>query len=576
VIKTITAKAVHYSRKLTIFYKTKNAQKWGYRVLLIVSVILLFGTTLYGAVESGKYFSISSDAIVDPYLFANGLHRHTIVLPDQHTNILKLPLFYLEGNIPYHYLTLVTISSLLVVVSVVAWAYLLIYIFGKRYTILILALLSALMFSSALLNINLGETTVRNIEFPISLWFIIIINRVLMGLKRDRKANIFFGLGCILYCLVVAGDNYFEYAISLPILLVLIWYWVQSRTFSIQMFKASSLVVVTSLIAVLIKLLLIKTGIIVTFKSAIPPLVTYNNLWPSITTAVNQFLGLQGASIFDTSATIHTFAIFVNFALIIVGIVGFILILRHANTHYRDHRRLTENNSFLFTTGAVSFFTVFWVYVLSGEVVQTLSNGQVVSLGQIRYIAFLPFLLLISVIWVIRNYYSNHRLLMALVIAVSFMEVATTYSTQKAFYADTIMATTPTKATLSTIVVDLHKDKVSEVVTGYWYGATVRFLSHDTIDFAPIDSCNIPFNFNVREDWYQPRNGEKTALIVDRSGPDASYWAGCSSQTLTALYGMPVKQQEVSDPTTQENLSIWVYNYDVRSRLQPYPVEPGQ
>jgi len=540
-----------------------------YILALSTAVLLLLGVTMYGAYNSSDFFSNGSDALADTYLFTNP-HLHSIVLPEQHPNILKFPIFYIQGLFPYHYTSFTLVNILIVLITVAAWSLLLIRLFGARrtYTLLILILFSLLILCSPTLDINLTELSIRNIEFPIALWFIFTINRLLRGMPASRKQWAWTSLCCLLYCLTLAGDNYFEYAISLPLILVIIWYWVQSKKFSRNMFKILVLIALMSIVAAFIKLIVVKTGIILLYKPVTPStIVNYNLIGPSFTVAFQQLLTLEGANIFGQAIGSATLYELLDFGLLITSIIGLSLVFCSISKSYRKHARLIHGNDFIYMTIAVSFFMVFSVYIFSGQVVQMLSNGQVASLGQGRYIAFMPLLGLIGIMWLIKTYSQKRTSLVVLLIVGSIMGMATSIPTIRSSFVDTIASTKPSRTVLAQTINDLHQDQVSEVLTGYNYGPPLTFWSDNTISTASILNCNQPFLFNVRKDSYSPHNHTRTALVIDR--PDAVWW-NCSNRMIMNIYGVPSKEQIVPDETAGPYTEIWVYNYDVRQKLLPF------
>jgi hypothetical protein len=533
-----------------------------------MAMLLLLSSALYGAEKGSNFYATGSDALVYTYLIGDGLHSHTIALPDQHTNLLKLPIFYLQSLFPYHYTSYMIMSILLMLIAIAAWSYLVIKLFGNKYRVIILTLLAAVLFTSVVLNLSIVETTVRNIEFPIALWFIFIIHKILKGEKQTPKELTVTIIACALYGLMLAGDNYFEYAISLPLVLVILWYWLQSRIFTRQMRNAILLVVVMGLLSVIFREVLSKTGMIITYKSG-PALtiVTLHNLAPSITTALTQLLDMQGANIFGATIGLKTLSLFMDFGILAVGTAGLLIILARANRDFRKAVKLSQRNTFIFVSVAVSFFVTFLVYIFSGQVVNTLSNGQVVSLGQYRYIAFLPFLVLIGFIWVLKTYYDRHKLVLGLVVVSAIIVLLFSYAPIKSSYTAAVAATQPNRSMINSIVADLRQDNVKEVLTGYWYSSPIRFWSNNTIGSTPIISCNSPFFYNVREDWYRPQGDKITALVIDR--PDPIYW-NCTNNSITSIYGTPSKIQVISGTTPGSNAYIWVYNYDIRDHLTPF------
>lgn len=246
--------------------KINNNKNFIHNALLILASVLLLTVTVYSSYNASNIYSTNSDAIVASYLFGHGFTLHQVTLPLEHSNILKIPLFYIQGHLPYHFTSFMLVNIGLVLLTIGAWAFLLIRLFGRKYEIPILLLLTSLMFTSLSFNLNIVYTTVRNIEYPIALWFIFIIDRLLKELKNSRRQLVLAVIGSLLFGLVLAGDSLFYYAILLPILLVIIWYWIQSTRFTTGMVRAIGLVIATVTGASVTKLIASSSGLI-TFNS---------------------------------------------------------------------------------------------------------------------------------------------------------------------------------------------------------------------------------------------------------------------------------------------------------------------
>jgi hypothetical protein len=536
-------------------------------LLVLLCSLILVVASCYAAVQASHLYATNSDAVVDVYMFDDGLDRNQIIVPGQHANILKYPLFIAQGFFPYNLTTFIAVNGGLVVLCILLWALLLIKLFGRKYAPLILLATAALTISSTEFVINLAETTVRNIEFPLALWFIIIINNVLRQKAYTKYSRIAVILGCVLYTVMLAGDNLFIYAVSLPLLIILGGFWLQRRTLTKPMMQAIAIVIATTLGSFLLKTFMDAAGLIIASKASFSPTVVDSGLFfPSLITAGSQLLHLQGAYIFGKTIGPETATIFVNFILFLVGLLGLGLILVRLGKTYASKGKLTDNNLFIYATLALSFLFSLGVYVMTGQVVQQLANGTIVNMGQIRYLAFVPLLLLVGFVWIIKEYYSKHRWLMIGLLCLFIVEMITITPTIHRFYTKQVAALVPVIEQHDARAAYLQQEGVSDIITGYWEGSTLRFWSEDTIDFAPVNGCKYPFSINTRVDWYAPESG-KSALLVSRSGPDAQFWQ-CDDQTLMQIYGQPTSRKTVGDG------EIWIYDTDVRSRLPVYGQDP--
>ncbi len=160
-----------------------------YKTALALSVTVLLLTTVYAAFNTSNYFSTNSDALIATHQFSHGVEGNTVALPGSHANILMIPVLYVQGHLPYRYKSFTFLNIFLVLTTILAWAFLLIKLFGREYEIPIILLLSSLIFASVTFNIGIGNTTFRNIAFPLSLWFIFIIRDLLKSEMSGSPYN---------------------------------------------------------------------------------------------------------------------------------------------------------------------------------------------------------------------------------------------------------------------------------------------------------------------------------------------------------------------------------------------------
>lgn len=556
----------------------KKCHKWStdhpdliHGVFLGMSVIILASVTVYSSYYASTYQSTNSDAIVAAYLFGDGFKLHQVVLPVIHSGILKIPLFYIQGHLPYHFTSFVLVNMGLVLLTVAAWAFLLIKLFGRKYELPIVILLATLMLTAIAFNINIAYATVRNIEYPIALWFIFIINRALKKGRQSHKELAATIVGSILFSAVLAGDSLFYYAIILPILLVIIWYWVQSNKLTTETLKSGGIVALTILGASTIKIIVIFSGLSIFnnlgTSNHTTKILNFNAFFPSAGIALDQLLKVQGANIFGISINSHNLFLFLNLAILVIGVIGLLLIIIKSSIKYRVQKTIENSNDFILTVLAMSFFMTFIIYIFSGQVA-TVNNGVVTDLHQLRYLTIMPLISIVGFIWVLKTYYSTHKPLIYisffLILISSFFALKPINSQYSAY----VQNSEHFRASLIDISTILEQNHVKEALTGYWYGATLRFWSHNEINYVPKVGCNTPFNLNARDDWFTANNIAPTALVIDHSGPDAPFWV-CSNKQLIDIYGQPSKIQTASGINPNTYVYLWIYNYDVRQKLLP-------
>lgn len=543
-----------------------------YTVVLVASITLLLLTTVYAAVNTSSYFSTNSDAIIATQQFSKGVPGNTIALPGSHSNILMMPLLYVQGHLPYHYKSFVALNALLVLTTISAWALLLIKLFGRKYEVPVLVLLSSLLFASVTFNIGIGNTTFRNLGIPIALGFVFIVNALLQKSKFSRNEKLAMGVGSLLFCVLLAGDSFFIFSIVGPLVFVIFWYWFQSKKFTVNMGRVLGLVAGIVVGSVIIKwvfaaLKLVYFDYVFLGK---PTVVSYENLGPSLQVTLRQLVELQGGTIFGEVVSIKQLLAFINLGILIIGFVGLTLILVQAGKAYRASKQLAKNNEFVIVVLAASYFAVLLDYVLSGYAVIKMPDGHIIDFMNTRYLTLLPLITIASFIWVLQRYYSELRygVMLCMILVVGIIAYHPTVKT--AYALQNQNKPVPSKASVDELIGYLTANHIDEIVTDFWYGPPIRFWSSDKIQYAPVITCKYPIPFDSRADWYQPVKGKKTALIIDRGGLNFGYWS-CTDDELKQIYGEPAAQTEAAGIHPGEIVKVWVYDYDVRERLAPFP-----
>lgn len=558
----------NYEQRAQLLYKkaynyvnVPKRRSFIYYALLAFAIALLLATTVYAGYQASNTYSTDSNAVILTQQFSKGI-SFPVVLPGPHATLIIIPLIYLQGHLPYHYTSFTIVNIGLVLVTMVAWAFLLIKLFGRRYEIPILILLSSLIFTAVAFSLSIGYTTIRNIEYPIALWFVMIIAGLLKGLRYSRKQLALAAIGSILFSIVLAGDSFFNYAIILPLLVVIAWYWVQSREFTMSMVKAIVLMAAVFVGADALKLVLSKAGIIHFDYSFWGPnvILSTDKVWQSVGVALQQLLQLHGAYIFGQVVNYHNVATFFNFGLVLASIVGLGFILRNANRSYRNKEGLTSNNDFVFAVMAVSYFVAFIIYALSGYAIATLPSGQIVSDQNARYISIMPFISVIALVWLLKNYYKRHIAFIAIICAVLVVGIATSHSAVSAAYSQRTdqLELAPSRTSINNLIGILKNNDVTEVSADYWYGPIIRFWSNSTIGLAQQVGCSPPvLSTNANEFIHQ--KGINTALVIDRGGLNYDFWT-CTDPQLLQFYGTPTKEFQVQGAAPNTLTEIWIYD----------------
>jgi len=533
-----------------------------YTAILVLATLLLVLTSVWAGHKASDAYSTNSNALMLTQLFSKNT-QYPAILPGPHATLIIIPLVYVQGHLPYHYTSFTLVNIGLVVLTMLAWAYLLIKLFGRKYEVPILVLLSSLIFTSLAFSQSLAYTTIRNIEYPIVLAFVMIVAYLLKGTAFSRKQLALATLGTVLFIITLAGDSFFNYAILLPLAVVIGLYWVQSRRFTINMVKALGLTIGTFVGATLLKVALEAGGIIHFDYGFWGPqtILPVTRIWQSVGVALTETLQMHGAYILGQVINFKNVAVFINFGLMIVGISGLLMILARANRSYRKQDELSSDYSFVLVVMAVSFFVIFLMYAVSGYAIATLPSGQIVSAKNARYISFLPLITAIGLVWILKNYYAKHTLFTVLICLALLTGIVTSYpSIRTAYLSHTQdLELAPPRESVDQIVDILKQNKVTKVTTDYWYGPVVRFWSNESILVTPQVGCDASTLANPNNRKFTQQQNQNVALIIDRGNLNYGFWQ-CSDEQLIELYGAPTKNFEVVGAGANPPVKIWVYN----------------
>lgn len=549
-----------YSKKVTRLSRSTSESLRIQNALIVGGVLLLSAVSVYSAIQTSRITVNSSDALVHTHLVGDGIKNAGIRLQPEHTNLLKFPLFYLQAKLGYSYESFVALNVFLTLATTLGWAYLVIRIFGKRFALLTLLSMSSVVLGSAVLNLNMNWTTIRNIEFPLALLFVLVAARYLQKNKPDQRSLLLLIGSTLLYGLLLASDAYFQYTISLAIIVYVVVAYTQSRIFTSNMLHVLVAVASASIIGKVILWMAEKARYLEIISSGDFGLkiIPLEKLFPELLTALQYLLSVVGGNIFGATIKLTNITIYVNFLILSFALLAIVAVIRNANYEFYSLRKRIEVTRVepTVTILAISFALSFLLYVLSGQV----GGGNEATH---RYIVLSAFLIIPLFIWFISHYYEDHRtfkLFVALLLMVSIgfgSRIASrTYSLYEGYEL-------PKKQAYMKASSLLNEEGVDVFISGHWYGSTTRFWSEKELTFATVDGCNGRFIALNRDNWYKlDPKVNKSALLIERKGYDHPFWAQCSDTQLAEIYGQPEKIIPVN-----EDDFIWIYDYDVRGKI---------
>lgn len=538
------------------------------KILLVISILFVLISTLYSGWFANLATANNSDSLVYAYLFKD-FQPGDALLPGNHANIIKFPLFFLQAFLPYNFASLAAVTLTLIVTTVIGWLLILIKLLGVRYAMILCVAMSSVALGSSWFTYLLSENVIRNIEYPIGLSFIALIAVIISGKFTKSKYHI---IGAItiwfLFSLSISGDSLLIYAFNLPLLIIIFLGWTLSGTINRNYIKAA-LVVITSVVAGYILRYSVDWLNIVDLSNtsvSATSTVDLNALLPSIGTALVQLLDLMGANIFGKALNGGTVLAGVNLMIILTGLAGLLIAISKLLKSYNNNKLTSTVYAFTLASLGMSFIVTFFVYVILGMVLTKQQDGSLIDSGQIRYLSLLPFLLVAGFAFFVKAFFHKSVWVISSLIVVSIILALPSI---KSHYSEISMSSQKTRETFVDISKSAKENDATVIVSGFWFGATTRFWSEKELEAVSVIGCNIPHpDFNIRRSWYKSdTTNQKTMVIIDRSGLDKSYWESCSSEQLIDLFGNPESIEAVESPNGLKPIQLWFYDKDLRKYI---------
>jgi LmbE family N-acetylglucosaminyl deacetylase len=195
---------VRHVRKLS---RKKRVQ----RIYLAGAFSVLCLTTIYWALLGAILHGYNADQIANAYLLESADVFRTAAWPDQHSFLLKWPLFLVVAWFVVNPVVVIITTVLVCLVTVIAFAALLRTIekrpvpLGTLYVLLAscLMLIPAQPYAGGLLPVNMAMLTTRNIEY------VIYLAALLLSVRADRFRSWKLGAAVTLLAVLIASDKLF-------------------------------------------------------------------------------------------------------------------------------------------------------------------------------------------------------------------------------------------------------------------------------------------------------------------------------------------------------------------------------
>lgn len=509
-------------------------------IFALVSVGVLFVTTVFWSLLSALLHQANADQLIDAYLFESPNTFSEALFPGAHTFLIKWPIFALMQLFGQQSTGFVITTILMVVATIAVLVYILHKIEPRPlvFGVLCLSLASVLLlipaqpYPGALLPANLAMTTTRNLEYALFIWCIYMLTKV-----RAVKSKLFWGLTGLL-TLVIASDKLFAVLAIGSALIVLAGYvGVLRRRYDLALAGRWLLMGVLAFgLANLLLLAITRLGLtnVIDEASASPfALITsLKQLSEGLFFAASAVLTNFGAnpvhyvvivrdmpgellrSLLSPTILAYVF----NFAVLIAGLwaVANVVWTRTADAA----TRLT-----VILTG--SFIASVAVFVLTDHYYPV----------DARYIAIGLFTLFVALATYLRGRQFRTGYIMAVVaVLMLVLPLGMLRAWQEFSAGEKVMAVknTITRAAAA----NLDKNGITRLLGGYWDVTPVKAQAFRPVTIAPVDNCVQPRRVLNSLAWFQLPDSTPSAYMATRD-PGKNTYDGCSLPRLATLYGTP-------------------------------------
>ncbi len=204
----------------------------------------------------------------------------------------------------------------------------------------------------------------------------------------------------------------------------------------------------------------------------------------------------------------------------------------------------------------VAALTAFWGASGLLLALAFVSTSAVVDVSSVRYVlALWPAVLVVLAVGLPRRL--AERGLAALAAAVAALALA---SLARGEYTDNPSGFTE-GAVAGELARFVEREGLDHGYSGYWSAASLTYQTRFAARVYPVAPCAAvacPYALHRLDAWYVPARGVRTFYVVDNAAPEPRAPA-------------PPQEWGAVRTTGFGSLSVWVYDYDVASRLGPAP-----
>ena len=524
----------------------------------MIAVAVMVAAALFAGYYSAKYLVINADATISVYLFKDGKAWGDVFLANWHTNILKIPLLFIQAHLPFTMLTFTLVNVGLLFATIAGWASVAAWTFGRKVFVPLALVLALVLSASVSLPNELAFTTIRNIEYPLFFGLVVAFWRLVSRLQKGqpfreiRWASLLF-LG--LMVLLQISDPLFSYA-SAPALLVVIGIKAFGRAYSKRALAYGiGYAVLPYLIAKVTLLALVRVHAFQYYAGDLVPTVySFTQLPQQAWEGVYDLIRLFNADIFGMPLHAGYLNRYLLLGLFLACAWGYIRAWKKIKQYIAT---VPEFATLLISTGII-----FLLYIATTGFQE-----------QLRYLVIVLFVMTTSLVVTCHegNAYASlargkyGRLFVVGLLALIGIMAGLAYHQYKSI---NFFDYQQNRNNLQAIDHYLDENHINTVVAGHSYVSTTDFWDGGRLHFAPVLYCNQNLPFLTRESWYQirPDTSNNVAMIVDKTGRDSGSWQ-CTTDSLFSYYGLPLASTTLPG-VDNKPVTIYIYPKTILKKIK--------
>ena len=557
------------------------------RIYLLSSLLVLGGTTLLWSLLGAQLQQSNADQLSNAYLFQGGDTFHGAFWPNQHTFILKWPLFLLVKLIGYGTVGFigVTVGLVLITVGLLAWLLWRLerrpLVLGTIYLMLasVLLLIPAQPYAGGLLPVNMAMLTTRNLEYMVYIAALYYVTRLpSLGRKSFYAATLLLGL-------LIASDRLFLSITVVAAAAALIAYALRERWELVKLTTRWLMIAVSAIVLAVSAVSLMTAGhwTHVVSEGLAGPYGVANNFKSVITGIVYAVGGLLtnfGANPAFDAVTFrqivphlyHHFFSVAGPAYLVNAIVCLMAFVLGGGLLFRSLWPAKKTKLAVASQDKLTLLLV-WSTLAAGLLFVASNHYYAVDARYLTLALFTGFV-------VIAAWSRPHRIheelillclpLLILGIAGATWSAVTTSHTQRL----ALSVVDQRNATISKV---LLRHKVDVLVGDYWRVMPTKFQTGGKQTVLPLGNCAEPRRVLTSQTWQPDLRHHSFAYLLTFQGNLTDY-PQCDLRQTVATYGLPNSSALIAGTLAHPQEILLFYDQGIRQPAEnksPTAAEPA-